>query len=295
MKERILVVVNPKSGKLNKGDLCAYLRSELSEVYSPEIITTSYKGEGNEIIQRYYDDFDLFAIFGGDGSINETARALLYKDKPLGIIPGGSGNGLARGLKIPPHIPTAVEILKKKRVKVIDAGQINDDYFFNIAGIGLDAWIAKDFNEKPLGRGIPPYVLYAFTNYIKMPPFLAEVFLDGQKRQIVPGALLITFSNFKEWGGNTYIAPHAQPDDGLLDFCLIERLSFPSIVLNLPKLFTKRIDKVKYYTTHQIGEVVVQTPEPQIYHYDGEKGKWASTIKVKAHPLSLRVIVPESF
>ena len=76
---------------------------------------------------------------------------------------------------------------------------------------------------------------------------------------------------------------------------MIESLSFPSIVLNLPKLFTKRIDKVKYYTTHQIGEVVVQTPEPQIYHYDGEKGKWASTIKVKAHPLSLRVIVPESF
>jgi YegS/Rv2252/BmrU family lipid kinase len=291
--KKLLIIANPKAGKIKKEKFRDLLYNEFNKQFSTEIIFTEYKGHGHEIINSNYDNHDFFVVYGGDGSINELARELLYKDKPLGIIPGGSGNGLAKGLGIPFKTKEAIEIIKNQRIINIDAGKINNDYFFNIAGIGLDAWISRDFNERPLGRGIPPYVLYGFLNYIKMPPFLSEIHLEGEKNKIIPETLILTFSNFKEWGGNTYIAPTASPIDGKLDLCLIEKFPLHSVI-NLPKLFTGKIDSFKYYQNYKINKVTVKTPNPQIYHFDGEKGKWASTFQVEALSLALKIIVPKN-
>ncbi len=289
--KKILIIANPNAGKINKFKFKTLLLKEFKNTFKTDIIFTEYKGHSRDIVKTNYDNFDIFVVYGGDGSINEVGRELLYKEKPMGIIPGGSGNGLAKGLGISFKVKEAIEIIKTQKTINIDAGKINDDYFFNIAGIGLDAWISRDFNEKPLGRGIPPYVLYGVLNYIKMPPFLSEIHIEGEKSKIIPETLILTFSNFKEWGGNTYIAPSASPTDGLLDLCLIEKFPLYSAV-NLPKLFTGKIDSFKYYRNFKIKKVLVKTQSPQIYHFDGEKGKWASTFKVEALFLALKIIVP---
>ncbi len=293
--KKLLVIANPNAGKINKGGFKDLIFKEFSEKYKTDLHFTRYKGDAKDTAKKLINDYDVFVIFGGDGSINEIGRSLLYSGKPLGIIPGGSGNGLAKGLKIPTNIQKAIDIIKNERIIEIDTGKLNDDYFFNIGGIGLDAWISKDFNDKPLGRGIPPYVLYAIINYITMPPFLSEIEIDDSKKKIIPETILLTFSNFKEWGGSAYIAPHANPSDTYLDLCIVENFPLPLALVNLNKLFNKKIDKFKYYQTYKFKKLKVRTPSPQIYHYDGEKGKWASTFEVEALPLSLKVIVPENY
>ncbi len=292
MKKKLLVIANPNAGTIKKEKFKDLIFKEFSKKYDIDLHFTRFKGDAKETAKENIDKYDIFVIFGGDGSINEIGRSLLYSKKPLGIIPGGSGNGLAKGLKIPKNIHKAIEIIKNEKIKEIDAGKLNEDYFFNIGGIGLDAWISKDFNDKPLGRGIPPYVLYAIINYLTIPPFLVEIEIDGGPKKIIPEAILLTFSNFKEWGGNAYIAPHADPSDKLLDLCIIENFPLPLGFVHLNKLFNKKIDKFKYYKTYKFKKLLIKTLSPQIYHYDGEKGKWASTFKVEALPLSLKVIVP---
>ncbi len=294
MKKKLLIVANPKSGKIKKEKFKEFLYNSFKEKYEPEIYFSKKRGDVKETIEREFENFDIFAVFGGDGTINEAGRALLFKDKPLGIIPGGSGNGLARGLKIK-GIKNAIDSIKYGKIVSIDAGKINDDIFFNIAGIGLDALIAKDFNEKPLGRGIPPYVLYSFINYIKMKPFFVKIKGDNEFFYESQKVILVSFSNFKEWGGNTYIAPKASPFDGYLELCIIEDFNLAYGLINLPKLFSKKIDRFRYYKNFRIKEIVVETDTPHIYHYDGEKGKYAKTFSIISYKNGLNVFVAKDF
>ncbi len=294
MKKKLLIVANPKAGKIKKEKFKDFLFKAFKDVYYPEIYFSKEKGDVKNIIEKEYENYEIFSVFGGDGTVNEAGRALLFKEKPLGIIPGGSGNGLARGLSIK-GIKNAIDYIKNGKVVSIDAGKINDDYFFNISGIGLDALIAKDFNDKPLGRGIPPYVFYSFLNYIKMRPFLVEIEEDGEIIFKTDKAILVSFSNFKEWGGNTYIAPNASPFDGFLELCTIEEFNLLYGIINLPKLFNKKIDKFRYYRNFRVKKIIVKTKEEQIYHYDGEKGKYSRTFFIESFKDALKVFVKSDF
>jgi len=292
MRKKLLFIANPKSGRIKKDQFKSAIYKKLKKTYKTEIYLTQKAGDGYSIVKEELKNYDIFSAFGGDGTINEIGSALVFENKPLGIIPGGSGNGLARGLGIPKRLNLALDILIQGKTAKIDSGCINNKYFFNIAGIGLDALAARDFNEKPLGRGIFPYVLHTLKNYLTMKAFKANISVNNQKEKTFKDIILLCFSNFKEWGGNTYIAPYASPYDGNLDLCIVEKFPLYSGILNLPRLFIKKVYDFEYYDTMQFKKLKLKTQNPKIFHFDGEKGKKASTFEIEAFPSSLSIIVP---
>ncbi|MCP2605239.1 YegS/Rv2252/BmrU family lipid kinase, partial [Candidatus Aminicenantes bacterium AH-873-B07] len=242
-KEKVLVIINPKAGIGNKAKFYRILKKELTPYFKfVEIIITKKKGDGFKYALKGKKEFDLIVACGGDGTINEIGSALINSNIPLGIIPLGSGNGFARGLKIPRgSVKKAIEVLYKGMDIYIDVGKIANHYFFNIAGIGLDAQIAKDFNYHNV-RGIAPYVFYAIKNFLFNPPVECTLIVSNEKKPCE--VLILAFANFKEYGGKAIIAPSAKPNDGLIDVCILRKPSFFLSLYYLPKLFIGKIDEL---------------------------------------------------
>ena len=292
-KEKILVIINPKAGVQNKAKFYDILRKELNSYFeSVEILITRKRGDGFEYALKGKKIFDLIVACGGDGTVNEVGSALINSNITLGIIPLGSGNGLARGLKIPrSSVKKAIQVLYKGVDIYIDAGKIANHYFFNVAGIGLDAQIAKDFNYHDV-RGIAPYVFYAIKNFLTNPPI--ECTVTGNKKEILKDILILAFANFKEYGGKAIIAPCAKPDDGLIDVCILKKPNIFTALYHLPNLFIGRINKLSYYHSFQTKSFYIKGKTPLLFHYDGEKGEELEEIHISVLPkaLKVRVITP---
>ena len=291
--ERILVIRNPGSGKIKKDSAIPAILGKIRNHFkSVSLINSSSPSHGYEIAKRGLEDFDIIVAFGGDGTINSVASALINTDKILGIIPGGSGNGLARNLKIPLSQKEAADVLIKGNDVYLDAGKINDNYFFNVAGIGLDAYISKKFNRKSKSRGIFPYVYYAFEGYFKFPSFKVRVKLGN--KEFSDRVMVITLANFRQYGGNAIIAPFASPFDKLLDMCMVRRFNLfteSSIIL---RVFTGKIYKSSYYRSFRFKEVEIKSLEGKVpFHFDGEcGGRDLTDFRIKVLPGKIRVRTP---
>jgi len=292
-KEKILVIINPKAGVQNKAKFYNIVKKELSPYFEfIKILITRKKGDGFEYALKEKKSFDLIVACGGDGTVNEIGSALINSNTTLGIIPLGSGNGLARGLKIPRgSVKKAVQVLYKGMDIYIDAGKIANHYFFNVAGIGLDARIAKDFNYHNV-RGIAPYVFYAIKNFLIYPPI--ECIISRNREETLKNILILAFANFKEYGGKAIIAPCAKPDDGLIDVCILKKPNIFTALYHLPNLFIGRINKLPYYHSFQTKSLYIKGKTPLLFHYDGEKGEELEEINISVLPkaLKVRVITP---
>ncbi|MFQ6082820.1 MAG: diacylglycerol/lipid kinase family protein [Candidatus Aminicenantia bacterium] len=291
-EKKILIIVNPKAGIRNNLKFARALRKKLTPFFELiEIEMTTQKGDGYRLACQGKKEFDLIVACGGDGTVNEVGSALIGENTTLGIIPTGSGNGLARGLKIPRHsLDKAVQVLFQGRDVNIDVGKINEHYFFNVAGVGLDAQIAKDFNSKYNIRGISPYIFYAIKNYLIHPPVKCTLVMG--KNQLDCEVLILAFANFREYGGRAIIAPYAQPDDGQLDVCVLRKPSFLVALYHLSLLFNGGIDKLPYYHSFKTHKLKVISDTRILFHYDGEKGDEVTEINISVLPLAFKVRIP---
>ncbi len=290
-KEKVLVIINPKAGIGSKVKFSRIIKKKLQPFFEiVEIEITKQKGDGFQYALRGKNEFDLIIACGGDGTVNEIGSALIGSGVPLGIIPVGSGNGLARGLKIPRgSLGKAIQVLYQGEDAYIDCGRIANNYFFNVAGIGLDAQIAKDFNTYHKIRGIAPYVVYAVKNFLTNPPVKCTLVLDKERKECE--VLILAFANFKEYGGKAIIAPFAEPNDGLIDVCIIKKPSFFTSLYYLPKLFKGKIDSLPYFDSFKIDSLWIIGKKPLLFHYDGEKGEELEEIYVSVLPRALKVRV----
>lgn len=158
--ERILVILNPSSGLVSKDVAASFIFKKLMQSFKTvSLINSNSPEDGYEIARSALDNFDIITVFGGDGTINSIASALVGTDKTLGILPGGSGNGLIRNLGISLSWRQALDTIINGEDRYIDIGKINKSYFFNVAGIGLDGFISKKFNTESKSRGIAPLYL----------------------------------------------------------------------------------------------------------------------------------------
>lgn len=199
-KERILVILNPSSGIYSKDVATSVIFKKLREHFSTvSIINSNSPSHGFEITKNTIDLFDIFTAFGGDGTINSIASALVNTDKTLGILTGGSGNGLVRNLNIPLSWRRDLDVLIYGKDTYIDVGKINDKYFFNVAGIGLDGLISKKIELESKSRGIAPYIYYALKGYFEMPTFHVSINADG--KEFKEEIMIAAFANFKQYGG----------------------------------------------------------------------------------------------
>ncbi len=290
--KKVKLVYNPKSGLMRSPAIIRRLIEHTLEeapfVY--DFAQTNYRGHAREIAaQAAADGYDAVVAVGGDGTANEVASGLLYTPCALGIIPIGSGNGLARGLSIPISVRRAARLLLDGSIRLFDAGQIEDRYFFVVTGIGFDALIGKLFDDRSL-RGPLPYFYIGVREFFFYRPETFTLMFDDKKLTV--RALLVTIANSKQWGNGVFIAPHAEPDDGLLDVCILHRINALRAMYHFPKLFTGKIDKVREYERYQTTSLKIIREKPGPFHVDGEPVEAQTTLHITIKPHALRVIVP---
>lgn len=290
--KKVRIVHNPKSGFIRQPRL---IRKSVEKILATapfefEYIETQYKGHAHEMaLSAQAEGFDAVVAIGGDGTANEVASALLHSPVVMGLIPIGSGNGLARGLGIPVSVRRATDLLLNGQVRCIDAGVIAHRNFFVTSGMGFDALIGKLFDDRSL-RGPLPYFYIGVREFFLYQPEVFTLQFDG--RTLRMPALLVTIANIPQWGNSVIVAPNAQPDDGLLDVCIIHHVNFWTALYHFPKLFTGKIDRIRHYERYRTTAVKIIRQKPGPFHVDGEPHEGSGTLEVTVQPKALRIIVP---
>lgn len=297
---KIAFIINPISGGIAKSNFSDLIKKILDKTFIVEIFVTERANHATEIAENLLKtDISYTIAVGGDGTINEVAKVLKNTQKIMGIVPCGSGNGLARHLKIPLDMEEALFFINEKikkinqeEVKAIDTCILNENAFFCTAGIGFDAHVSAHF-AKAKARG--------FLNYIKstfhiFKTFVAEKYdlemqnADNQVIKISKTAFSLTFANAAQFGNNAFIAPKADISDGLLNICLVK--PFPKWLMPVfgARLFLKNIDKSKFYENYLVKKVTVKRQKADFCHLDGENYIFGEKIIVEINPQSLRVL-----
>lgn len=291
-KKHITFIVNPISGTQEKEQIIALINEYLDiDKYTFQIIYTQYAGHAEEIAAQCAEDshFAVVAV-GGDGTVNEVARALTHTHTALGIIPCGSGNGLARHLQISMQPRKAIEAINEGIIERIDYGTINRRKFFCTCGVGFDAFVSLKFAEAGK-RGLNTYIEQSLNASLNYKPETYKLTIDGNETEIYQ-AFLIACGNAAQYGNNAYIAPKATLTDGLLDVTILNPftpLDVPSLAL---QLFTKTIDQNSHIKTFRCKTINIRREKPGVVHYDGDPVMMGANLKVKIHHAGLHVIVP---
>ncbi len=265
----ILAIINPLSGTVpvaQKETVGEVFRQRATALgYTPEIAFTKHAGHATELATNAVErGIGRVLAIGGDGTINETARALRRTATALGIVPVGSGNGLARHLGLPLKPIRAIERALAGRPVVIDSGEINEHPFFCTAGLGFEAYVAHLFAQQAV-RGLPTYLRTAFRAFWAYRPNRYELNEEGEME-----LFSLTFANAGQFGNGAWMAPKANIADGRLDQC--ELRPFPAQMTGLLtwRLFSKTLDRSAFYRGSSITKAVVKTNGPLLIHADGE-------------------------
>jgi len=290
-KINILFIINPISGGRGKLRIPDFIDRYLDkEKFNANFVFSEYVGHAGELADEAASkNFDVIVAAGGDGTINEVATKVLKHDKVLGILPLGSGNGLARFLKIPKNLKYALGLINNFKTDCVDTAQFNHKCFFNLAGMGFDAHLSSVFS-KDKKRGLSGYVKLGFKEVFNYKPQTYQLNIDGTA--YTRKAFAISIANSSQYGNDVYIAPNASVKDGLLDVCIIK----PFPIIKLPVLGYVML-RAKAENSDMIeiikGKNIRITREMAgAVHVDGEPLQMGAEIEAIVNPLSLKVIVP---
>jgi diacylglycerol kinase (ATP) len=232
----------------------------------------------------------LVVAWGGDGTINEVASALAFDEVPLGIIPSGSGNGLARELGVSKRPERALADALAALPRPMDIGEIDDRLFVNIAGIGVDAHVASQFNAPGNERrGLLTYARITARALLTYAP--ADYRITTGSGTVEAHAVLVTVANSAQFGNGACIAPGALLDDGLLDLVIVRERSRLGTVSQLLRLFNGGVERIPGYSRQQIRQASIECDRPMTFHVDGEPVVAGTKLRVRVHPAALRVAV----
>ena len=289
-KRRIIFIVNPISGTLKKSGLPQTIENSLDkEHYESSIIETHYCGHAYEIAINAKDDgVDVVVAVGGDGTVNEVAKAIIHSDTALGIIPCGSGNGLARHLLLPLDVQKAVEVINLYAVRDLDYGIINGIPFFCTCGMGFDAFISMKFAESGK-RGPVTYLENILREGLKYKPETYEI--KDENSTSLYRAFLVSCANASQYGNNAYIAPQASMSDGLLDVTIMEpfdMLEAPQISIDM---FNKTLDKNSKIKTFKTKHIQVHREHAGFIHYDGDPIMTDADVDISVVNKGIKMIV----
>lgn len=295
--KRVAIVINPISGGGGRLDV-ARNRAELAAAVTArrgvdaQIFITERPGHAREIAAAALTQgASLVIAWGGDGTVNEVGSALAFRDATLGVIPSGSGNGLARELRIPQDPERAIDVALAGRESRIDAGELDGRLFFNVAGIGLDARVAHQFAADGLvHRGLRRYLTITTREVFTYEPDYHTIVTDGQTVRV--RALLIAIANGRQYGNGALIAPQARLDDGQLDVVVVAARSVFAILMQVPRVFSGQIAKVPGVTMTPAVDIQVTAGRPLLYHVDGEPFVGGSAVRARPWPAALRVAIP---
>lgn len=288
-KKNIVFILNPKSGSHGKDDIPNMIAASLDKnKFDYQVKFTEYAGHATEIAGRCVaENTDIVVAVGGDGTVNEVARSLVHSQTALGIIPCGSGNGLARHLCIPIDIRKAIDVINICKIERFDYGVINELPFFCTCGMGFDAFISQKF-AKSKKRGPITYIENVLKEGLKYQPETYEVEDEtGAKKY---KAFLIACANASQYGNNAYIAPKATMTDGLMDVIIMEpfdAFDAPQISIDI---FSKTLDKNSKIKTFKAKRIHIHRSSPGPIHYDGEPITTGTDIDVHIEERGINII-----
>jgi diacylglycerol kinase (ATP) len=288
-----LFILNPRSGVRRHGDIgetirrgCAGWAAEVDvkSCHSKEELDTIIATAARNGVEVVY-------AVGGDGTVHEIAKRLVHTDLALGIVPAGSGNGLARHLGIPMIPEQAIDVCRDGVIETIDTATVNGLPFFGVLGVGLDATIAERFASSKT-RGMRTYVGLGLRTFLRFRAEEYEIEVDGVKQR--REALILAIANSSQYGNNARIAPLASLQDGLLDVVIIESASWLTAPRMLMRLFDGTFLRSKGVRFLQAREVKIRRAAAGPAHIDGEPITLPADLAVSIVPRSLRVLMPRA-
>ncbi len=286
--QRIYLIINQFAGHQAGAEaveiVIPYLQKNGCQV---EYAFTQRPGHAAELASTASSSgFDLVVAVGGDGTVNEVAQGLIGTDTEMGIIPIGSGNGLARELDIPMGMKKSAHALLKGSTLRLDVCLLNNQRFLCTSGIGFDALIA-DQMSKASSRGFLKYVQLVIRESIYFKPVSIRMKIDGVL--IEEPVFLITFANASQFGNNAFIAPGASMTDGLIDVILVRKFSKLWMPVFAIALFSKLIPKLPFVKCFKARQINLELAETPVFHFDGEPGKLNIPAQIRIDEKKIRV------
>ncbi len=282
-------IVNPISGRSSKESIVGAIAGSVDmDRYEVTIRFTAAPGHATTLAsEAVQSGQQLVVAVGGDGTVNEVARALVGTDAVLGIIPCGSGNGLARHLHIPMNPRKAIEILNQGQIRRIDTLTVNGTPCFCTAGVGYDAFVSEEYAKEPT-RGLVTYVRKAVENWFDYTP--EQYLIETEEGMFSRTALAITCANANQWGNGFHVAPKASLTDGLIDVTIIHPIK-PLNALPMPvQILGYSFDKNPGVETFKTSGLTIRRATPAPLHIDGEPQSGTRDITIALRPASLGVL-----
>lgn len=291
MNRRITVIVNPCSGTLKKQGLEKWLPDHIRAMgYDVELRHTAAPGDATRIAAECAacGDYGVVAC-GGDGTVNEVACGLVNTQTALGILPAGSGNGLARHIGVPADIYEALKILEQNHIESCDYGIAGDRPFFCAFGMGFDAAVTRRYSTKRR-RGLNSYLKSAIEEIATYNPAIYEISVNGEV--VVDRAFLVAVCNASQYGNNAFIAPKASIKDGLLDVIVVHDGNFIEKARMGFELLAGLIGNHGGISVFRVGAVEIRCRRPEAAHCDGEALPPTERVEIRCMPQALRVFTP---
>ena len=289
--KRILFIINPNSARKYGESISNAINYGINKsLFSISVINTQSAGHAIVLSKNAVaDNVDIIVAVGGDGTVNEVASQIIGTNSILGIVPLGSGNGLARHLGIPLNIEKAIELINNRETSVIDTASVNGVAFVSIAGIGFDAFVAERF-AVGTRRGFLGYFRIIANEYVNYKPQKYQIMFDDGK-VINEKALFVAFANSNQFGYNTTIAPNAKIQDGLLDVCIVKKPQIFRIPLIANLLLLKRVDLSPQVKIIKAKSLTVKRMQSGFVNIDGEAIDFTKDLEIIINPLSLNIII----
>lgn len=288
-KQKIRFIINPISGKKHKDHLPEQIEAHLNlSQFDYEVTMSEYAGHAKLLAQEAIDaHYDILAVAGGDGSINEVGTRLIGSEIALAVIPCGSGNGLSRCLDLPLDPVKALEVINGNHRRKIDTVEVNGIPFISISGTGYDAKVAEDYSKDPR-RGFETYFKYILRNYFTMNEQPYRIVMPDETLDVK--AFFISFANSNQMGFDMPISPNASLWDGLVDLCIVQKPNPLELPIIGGFMLDRMMDKAPKVKIIQTPEATIVRPQADVINLDGESVMMDKDLHLKVNPLSLNII-----
>lgn len=288
--KKVVFIINPKAGTGSKRAVLNAINQKLDNTrFTHTIRYTQHAGHATEIArQEAQQGTDIVVAVGGDGTVNEVGRALVGTDTAMAIIPCGSGNGLARHMRISMQPAKAIAIINDCCVRQIDYGLINSQPFFCTCGVGFDAFISMKFAQAG-SRGLKTYVEKTLQDGLSYRPETYRIEIDGETE--VQEAFLIACANASQYGNNAYIAPDASTRDGLMDVTILTPFTPLESAQIVVQMFSRELPKNSHVKTFRTKHIKIMREHEGPAHVDGDPMTMGDTLEVDIVPAALKMVV----
>jgi diacylglycerol kinase (ATP) len=293
MSRKILFIVNPNAGKRISGSIMDIIHNEMPENVYFQFVVWKNKHHFDEIteILRTQGYTDAIAV-GGDGTVNHIAKSILGTGIKLGIVPIGSGNGLARSLALSMQIDKVINQIIEGRTATIDTGTVNGTPFFCTSGVGFDSHIGNLFATS-VKRGLQSYIQIVIRELFKYRAQTYKIRYNGT--EIERKAFLITVANAGQYGNDFYIAPQASIQDGLFHVVILKPFNVMKVAGLLHRILGRKAFLAGSIETFTTSHLTIERTLADTVHFDGEPAVHGKILEFEIKPASLQVIVGENF